>query len=302
MKNINLKEEKIEKKEIKAENSSPLIFKKFEDLGFSASFNNSKEKAFKENVKTNIKESIYSDFGIEVIKNDEKSSYEQKTRKIIKTKKINKKEAKEFNRKYREDLYKKIKEEQNKENKENKENKRKNNIFRRISNKFLSLLNFNKTTKGDILAKEKKNKEIEKIINSEIQKEQKTIDKLYQEKVRQQKVDELKEKTNVAINNIKENSLEFSKNVIETTKKESIKFYLKNIKDTVNRRINILNILVFLPMIILLGINIKLIKDIIIAQRAIDNANKYRKETIHIQEETERIQKEIKKLKEELKD
>lgn len=296
MKNINLKEEKIEKKEIKAENSSPLIFKKFEDLGFSASFNNSKEKAFKENVKTNIKESIYSDFGIEVTKNDEKSSYEQKTRKIIKTKKINKKEAKEFNRKYREDLYKKIKEEQN------KENKRKNNIFRRISNKFLSLLNFNKTTKGDILAKEKKNKEIEKIINSEIQKEQKTIDKLYQEKVRQQKVDELKEKTNVAINNIKENSLEFSKNVIETTKKESIKFYLKNIKDTVNRRINILNILVFLPMIILLGINIKLIKDIIIAQRAIDNANKYRKETIHIQEETERIQKEIKKLKEELKD
>ena len=296
MKNINLKEEKIEKKEIKAENSSPLIFKKFEDLGFSASFNNSKEKAFKENVKTNIKESIYSDFGIEVTKNDEKSSYEQKTRKIIKTKKINKKEAKEFNRKYREDLYKKIKEEQN------KENKRKNNIFRRISNKFLSLLNFNKTTKGDILAKEKKNKEIEKIINSEIQKEQKTIDKLYQEKVRQQKVDELKEKTNVAINYIKENSLEFSKNVIETTKKESIKFYLKNIKDTVNRRINILNILVFLPMIILLGINIKLIKDIIIAQRAIDNANKYRKETIHIQEETERIQKEIKKLKEELKD
>ena len=299
MKNINLKEEKIEKKEIKAENSSPLIFKKFEDLGFSASFNNSKEKAFKENVKTNIKESIYSDFGIEVTKNDEKSSYEQKTRKIIKTKKINKKEAKEFNRKYREDLYKKIKEEQKKEN---KENKRKNNIFRRISNKFLSLLNFNKTTKGDILAKEKKNKEIEKIINSEIQKEQKTIDKLYQEKVRQQKVDELKEKTNVAINYIKENSLEFSKNVIETTKKESIKFYLKNIKDTVNRRINILNILVFLPMIILLGINIKLIKDIIIAQRAIDNANKYRKETIHIQEETERIQKEIKKLKEELKD
>lgn len=296
MKNINLKEEKIEKKEIKAENSSPLIFKKFEDLGFSASFNNSKEKAFKENVKTNIKESIYSDFGIEVIKNDEKSIYEQKTRKIIKTKKINKKEAKEFNRKYRENLYKKIKEEQK------KENKRKNNIFRRISNKFLSLLNFNKTTKGDILAKEKKNKEIEKIINSEIQKEQKTIDKLYQEKVRQQKVDELKEKTNVAINNIKENSLEFSKNVIETTKKESIKFYLKNIKDTVNRRINILNILVFLPMIILLGINIKLIKDIIIAQRAIDNANKYRKETIHIQEETERIQKEIKKLKEELKD
>lgn len=296
MKNINLKEEKIEKKEIKAENSSPLIFKKFEDLGFSASFNNSKEKAFKENVKTNIKESIYSDFGIEVTKNDEKSSYEQKTRKIIKTKKINKKEAKEFNRKYREDLYKKIKEEQK------KENKRKNNIFRRISNKFLSLLNFNKTTKGDILAKEKKNKEIEKIINSEIQKEQKTIDKLYQEKVRQQKVDELKEKTNVAINYIKENSLEFSKNVIETTKKESIKFYLKNIKDTVNRRINILNILVFLPMIILLGINIKLIKDIIIAQRAIDNANKYRKETIHIQEETERIQKEIKKLKEELKD
>ena len=299
MKNINLKEEKIEKKEIKAENSSPLIFKKFEELGFSASFNNSKEKAFKENVKTNIKESIYSDFGIEVIKNDEKSIYEQKTRKIIKTKKINKKEAKEFNRKYRENLYKKIKE---KQNKENKENKRKNNIFRRISNKFLSLLNFNKTTKGDILAKEKKNKEIEKIINSEIQKEQKTIDKLYQEKVRQQKVDELKEKTNVAINNIKENSLEFSKNVIETTKKESIKFYLKNIKDTVNRRINILNILVFLPMIILLGINIKLIKDIIIAQRAIDNANKYRKETIHIQEETERIQKEIKKLKEELKD
>lgn len=289
MKNINVKEEKNKKEPQVAENSSPIVFENFKDLGFSASFNNSREKIFKENVK----ESIYSNFGIEIIENNEEQDTLKLNKRNIATKKINRKEAKEFNKKYRQNLYKKINSEKNDLNK-----KQKKTFF----NKIKKFLNFNKTPKDDILPKDKKIVEIEKKINFEIEKEQKIINKLYKDKIRKEKVDEFKTKTNEAFNTVKENSVEFSKNVIDTTKKQSIKFYLKNIKDTVNRRINILNILVIVPILILLSINIKLVKDIFIAQRAIDNANKYRKHTIQLQNETEKIQEEINKIKKELKD
>lgn len=281
------KDKKIYK--IKAEDSSNM--KIFEALGFSAFSNISNniklekqnEAEKKDNETKKQREKLFiSSLGFNISESTECIKSEKKT------KKISKKEVAEFNKKYIQKLQK-IK--KNLDNSNGKEGFKKHYIIN--FNSF-----FNKKNKNDIL----KNRKIaKKQLNEEIKKEKKEIFRLEKQEKRDKNnkkiKKDIKENLNFTIKQIKYNLKIWFKYI----KKNISIFINKNIKNKLNRRKNILNLLVIIPIIILVIINIVLIENILKTNKAKKQLIRLKEETIKFDNNSEEIKKEIEKIKTKLK-
>lgn len=274
---------------IKAEDSSNMEM--FEALGFSAFSNISnndslerqnKTKKIEDEIKKQREKLFISSLGFNI---SEANGYIKSENK---TKKISKKEAIEFNKKYIEKLQK-VKKNIDESNK-------------KYDSKNSFIINFktffNKKTKNDII---KNNKFVKKQLNKEIKKEKKEIFRLEkQEKINKKNKKirkDIKENLNFTIKQITYNVKIWFKYL-----KENITIFInKNLKDKVNRRKNILNLLVIIPITILVIINIGLIENILKTDKAKRQLRRLKQDAIKFDNNSEDIKKEIQKIKTELK-
>lgn len=241
-------------KNIKAEDSSNLDI--FEELGFSA-FENSSLKH---------EEMVDLDTGFIVEKEVKKD------KKYRSTKRISRKEAINFNKKYVENVRR-----QQKARKKNKKIK----IF-------------------PIFQKNKKNDIIKNEIKKEIKKEKKKIFKLESKEKLKLLIKKIKKDLKENKEKIKKETSDNLKKIRILVKKRVNVFFIKNIKNKTNRRKNILNLFVFIPIIILLIININLIKNIILTNKSIIELRKLKENSIILEKESDELEIEIKRLKKEL--
>lgn len=280
------------------ENKQEEIFENM--MGFSAFVNGSKneEKEIKKENNIELKKQEYKNqflasMGLEISENN------SNVKRHVTTKKISKKEAKDFNEKYRIALKKKQEEQKRRkieyEKKIKKElyaqNNKKTSVFERI------FPFFHKNTKNDII---KNNPELRKI-REEINKEKKEVNKLFKKKQKDEFVEDFKVDVKKASKNIKKETFANLGKANKLIKKNTINLIKTNILNTINRRKNILSLLVIIPIIILLSMNISLIKDILITNKAINNAKNLKKLTDNLNNESEELEKQIEKLKKELK-
>lgn len=321
-KNINVAENN-QKTKIKNENKTEGIFENM--MGFSAFVNDSKNEKKEKNIKINqekldLKNKLNNNTNNAEISNKKTDNLELKkqeyknqflaqmgieinentshSKKNITTKKISRREAKEFNEKYRNALKKKIEEQKRIELKYEKklkkdlkaQNNEETNIFKKI------FPFFNKNTKNDII---KKNPELRKI-REEINKEKKEVNKLFKKKQKEEFVEDLKVDVKKASKDIKKETLANLGKANKLIKKNTINLIKTNILNTINRRKNILSLLVIIPIIILLIMNISLIKEILITNKAINNAKNLKKLTENLNSESEELEKQIEELKKEL--
>lgn len=242
-------------KNIKAEDSSNLDI--FEELGFSA-FENSSLKH---------EEIVDLDTGF-ILEKEVK-----KDKKYHSTKRISRKEAINFNKKYVENVRKR----QQKDRKKSKKIK----IF-------------------PIFQKNKKNDIIKNEIKKEIKKEKKKIFKLESKEKLKLLIKKLKKDLKENKEKIKKETSDNLKKIRILVKKRANVFFIKNIKNKTNRRKNILNLFVFIPIIILLIININLIKNIILTNKSIIELRKLKENSIILEKESDELEIEIKNLKKEL--
>lgn len=242
-------------KNIKAEDSSNLDI--FEELGFSA-FENSSLKH---------EEIVDLDTGF-ILEKEVK-----KDKKYRSTKRISRKEAINFNKKYVENVRKR---------------KQKD---RKKSKKIKIFPIFQKNKKNDIIKNE---------IKKEIKKEKKKIFKLESKEKLKLLIKKLKKDLKENKEKIKKETSDNLKKIRILVKKRVNVFFIKNIKNKTNRRKNILNLFVFIPIIILLIININLIKNIILTNKSIIELRKLKENSIILEKESDELEIEIKNLKKEL--
>lgn len=242
-------------KNIKAEDSSNLDI--FEELGFSAF----------ENYSLKHEEIVDLDTGF-ILEKEVK-----KDKKYRSTKRISRKEAINFNKKYVENVRKR----QQKDRKKSKKIK----IF-------------------PIFQKNKKNDIIKNEIKKEIKKEKKKIFKLESKEKLKLLIKKLKKDLKENKEKIKKETSDNLKKIRILVKKRVNVFFIKNIKNKTNRRKNILNLFVFIPIIILLIININLIKNIILTNKSIIELRKLKENSIILEKESDELEIEIKNLKKEL--
>lgn len=242
-------------KNIKAEDSSNLDI--FEELGFSA-FENSSLKH---------EEIVDLDTGF-ILEKEVK-----KDKKYRSTKRISRKEAINFNKKYVENVRKR----------QQKNRKKSKKI------KFFPI--FQKNKKNDIIKNE---------IKKEIKKEKKKIFKLESKEKLKLLIKKIKKDLKEKKEKIKKETSDNLKKIRILVKKRVNVFFIKNIKNKKNRRKNILNLFVFIPIIILLIININLIKNIILTNKSIIELRKLKENSIILEKESDELEIEIKNLKKEL--
>lgn len=287
------------------ENKQEEIFENM--MGFSAFVNGSKNE--EKELEKKIEKEIKKENNIELKKQEYKNQFLAKmgleisennsnVKRHVTTKKISKKEAKDFNEKYRIALKKKKEEQRKKieyENKRKKElyaqNNKKTSVFKKI------FPFFHKNTKNDII---KNNPELRKI-REEINKEKKEVNKLFKKKQKDEFVEDFKVDVKKASKNIKKETFANLGKANKLIKKNTINLIKTNILNTINRRKNILSLLVIIPIIILLSMNISLIKDILTTNKAINNAKNLKKLTENLNNESEELEKQIEELKKELK-
>lgn len=312
-----------QKTDTQKENKTEGIFENM--MGFSAFVNDSKNEKKEKNTKINQKNlnfknklnnNTYNDEirnkktnNLELKKQEYKNQFlaqmgleirenTSNTKRNITTKKISRREAKEFNERYRNALKKKVEEQKRLELEyENKlrkalkaQNDEKTNIFKKI------FPFFNKNTKNDII---KKNPELRKI-REEINKEKKEVNKLFKKKQKDEFVEDLKIDVKKASKDIKKETLANLGKANKLIKRNTVNLIKINILNTINRRKNILSLLVIIPIIILLSMNISLIKEILITNKAINNAKNLKKLTENLNNESEDLEKQIEELKKEL--
>ena len=246
-------------KNIKAEDSSNLDI--FEELGFSA-FENSSLKH---------EEMVDLDTGFIVEKEVKKD------KKYRSTKRISRKEAINFNKKY-------------------VENVRRQQKARKKNKKIKIFPIFQKNKKNDII----KNDIIKNEIKKEIKKEKKKIFKLESKEKLKLLIKKIKKDLKENKEKIKKETSDNLKKIRILVKKRVNVFFIKNIKNKTNRRKNILNLFVFIPIIILLIININLIKNIILTNKSIIELRKLKENSIILEKESDELEIEIKRLKKEL--
>lgn len=247
----------------------------------------------KEKEKENKKQNISNVFGITLEENTKPK------KEFVKTKIISEKEAKELNQIYKNKIneFKKRKNDEEKKRKKDLQRQEKQ-IKNRPSLNILSKIKsfFNKKRNSDIIKNNPKLKEL----REEIKKEKKYVTKLFRKKEKDEFIKDFKVDLKNAGSDLKEETVENIKNTSKLLKKNTINLIKTNILNEINRRKNILNLFVFIPIIVLLSINISLIKEIVIVNKAINNATKLKTLTENLNVESEQLEKELEDLKKSL--